>query len=284
MLKMQDSLIVPFNPDASASILKVKIGSRARLTEEIVSELYKANDFYSNRGHRSDLLTDDSKLRSFKDYLGYVGLYERKAYRWLERYIPEENKLLTYEELTDKKKEEAREKLSAEERDRSIIAEYRKTGQKPAGWTPKHDKAVKDTDAHLAKIKEDRAKEDAEREQRAKEYREKQEAATRPYVAPASPMPEPPDDTAHYYRLGKLTEEMLNNASSATTTHTNQRTEWKEKIRLSDGGQEDAFMDALIDYLETLADDNRRLEACNNIVKICRNIAVELQKKSAIAA
>ena len=62
------------------------------------------------------------------------------------------------------------------------------------------------------------------------------------------------------------------------------RQEWKEKIRLSDGGQEDAFMDALIDYLETLADDNRRLEACNNIVKICRNIAVELQKKSAIAA
>ena len=53
---------------------------------------------------------------------------------------------------------------------------------------------------------------------------------------------------------------------------------WKEKIRLSDNGKDDAFMDAIIDYLDTLENDTRRIEACNNIIKICRNVSVELQK------
>jgi hypothetical protein len=53
---------------------------------------------------------------------------------------------------------------------------------------------------------------------------------------------------------------------------------WKEKIRISDGGKDDAFLDAVIEYLETLPDDNRRIEACTNIIKICRNNSVELQQ------
>ncbi len=276
-------------------MLKMQDNLTQDRTEEIKRELFELQNTLKMSVQKAirigELLTEQKAFVGHGQFLPWLEKNFEMTERTAQRYM----NLFAYRDKTDTLSDlqsayrqietiEAQEKQSKEERDRSIISEYRKTGIKPPGWTPKIDKAVKDTDAHLVKVKEDRAKEDAEREQRAKEYREKQEAATRPYVAPASPMPEPPDDTAHYYRLGKLTEEMLNNASSATTTHTNQRTEWKEKIRLSDGGQEDAFMDALIDYLETLADDNRRLEACNNIVKICRNIAVELQKKSAIAA
>lgn len=158
---------------------------------------------------------------------------------------------------------EAQEKMSKEERDRGLIAEFRKTGIKPIGWTDKLDKAVKDSDAAFAKQQERIDKFKQEQNRKSEEDK------------PQKPLPA---DADHYYRLGKLTEEMLNNASTATTTHTNKRLQWKEKIRLSDGGKEDAFMDAIIDYMETLENDNRRIEACNNIIKICRNISVELQK------
>ena len=276
---MSDNLTT-FNPETSAALMKLRIKSYARITSEIVAELYRAKDFYSAQGSRSDLLPDGSKLNSFKAYLEDIGLYESKAYRWLERYVPEENKLLTYEEFSEKKEAERLAKMSAEERERSMIAEFRKTGIRPPGWTPKLDKAVKDTDAHLAKVKEQRAQEEAERLQRAKEAKEKHEAFVNPpHSRPDAP---PPDDADYYYRLGKSTEEMLKSASTTLHTKHTERQNWKEKIRLSDGGKEDAFMDAIIDYMETLSDDNRRIEACNNIIKICRNISVELQKKNTV--
>ena len=70
----------------------------------------------------------------------------------------------------------------------------------------------------------------------------------------------------------------LNHATDEIINKHNKRIEWKDKIRISDNGKDDAFMDAIIDYLDTLPNDNRRIEACNNIIKICRNISVNLQK------
>ena len=266
MSRMQDNTankeIAGFDPDASAAMMKLRIKSYERITAEIVAELYRAQEYYSNQGFRSDLVSGETRLRTFEAYLSDVGLAKPTAYRWLERYIPEENKLLTYEELSDKKAAEARAKLSEEERQRSMIAEFRKTGIKPAGWTPKLDKAVKDTDEHLEKIKVQREKEEAQRQQRAADYKAKQES-DKTY-------------TLHHDMLS----DALKTAADALHQQNNLRTEWKEKIRLSDGGKEDAFMDAIIDYMETLSDDNRRIEACNNIIKICRNISVELQNKN----
>lgn len=158
---------------------------------------------------------------------------------------------------------EKQEKMSRDERDRNMIIEFSKTGIKPIGWTDKLDKRIQDSEKGYAKQREriDKHKE---------EIGKRKEAFMDPL----------PDDekAGHYYRLGKLTEEMLNNASTTIHTKTTERANWKEKIRLSAGGKEDAFMDAIIDYMETLSDDNRRIEACNNIIKICRNISVELQK------
>jgi hypothetical protein len=39
----------------------------------------------------------------------------------------------------------------------------------------------------------------------------------------------------------------------------------------------DPFQDALMDYLEGLENDSRRIESCYNIIKICKRIAVVLQ-------
>jgi hypothetical protein len=39
----------------------------------------------------------------------------------------------------------------------------------------------------------------------------------------------------------------------------------------------DPFQDAIMDYLEGLENDSRRIEACHNIIKVCKRIAAELQ-------
>jgi hypothetical protein len=63
----------------------------------------------------------------------------------------------------------------------------------------------------------------------------------------------------------------------AFETHCKKRSAFKDRIRLSDGGKQDPFIDAIMDYLNELENDTRRIEACNNIIKVCRNICVKLQ-------
>ncbi len=54
---------------------------------------------------------------------------------------------------------------------------------------------------------------------------------------------------------------------------------FKNSIKLSFEGKNDSFIDALIDYLDGLNDDNRRIEVCYNVIKVAKNIAKELQRK-----
>ena len=148
---------------------------------------------------------------------------------------------------------ERQEKMSAEERKWTMISEYKKTGKKPEGWDRSLDYA-------LQKEKEEQAK----RDQRAKETiaqmkKEREEKESKKI-----------EDDIFTQTVNMVTDKAISGIKK--------RIEWKEKIRLSDSGKDDAFNDAILDYLETLSDDNRRIEACNNIIKICRNISVELQK------
>lgn len=274
MLKMQDNqsnIISMFNPDESARILKVKIGNHTKLTEEIVSELYRAKGFYSSAGYRSDLVSDETRLRTFESYLVNIGIAKPTAYRWLERYVPEENKILTYEELTEKKTAEAQKKaaelranLSPDERYRSLVSEFHKTGIKPLGWSQDVEDQMKRSDENYKKFQEERRREKKEREEAERLQRVKEAA-------------EAQANSSFHFKIDSTFDAALKIAGDAIIAKSKERQTWKEKIRLSDGGKEDTFMDAIIDYLETLENDNRRIEACNNIIKICRNISVELQ-------
>ncbi len=95
-----------FDPEISAESVKQKLQLRQKVTIEIVSELYKAKEFYSNSGFRSDLRTNVQRLNTFGDYLSWIGLHRRTSDRWLERYIPEENKLISWDELQKIKQQE----------------------------------------------------------------------------------------------------------------------------------------------------------------------------------
>ena len=97
---------------------------------EVVQELYKARAFYSNQGIRNDLVPNGTKLISFEKYLNYVGLSKRTSYNWFERYIPEENKLLTFEELQQKKQIEIESKKSQEQKEKEFKIKQMKDEEK----------------------------------------------------------------------------------------------------------------------------------------------------------
>jgi len=73
---------------------------------------------------------------------------------------------------------------------------------------------------------------------------------------------------------------LLQGALGELVEHTQKRQEFKERIKLSQAGGSDAFIDALMDYLDELKDDSRRIEACQNIIKVCRNVAAQLQRET----
>jgi hypothetical protein len=68
--------------------------------------------------------------------------------------------------------------------------------------------------------------------------------------------------------------------------HYQKQAEFMQRIHVSSEGVDDPFMSAIVDYLGTLGDDQRRIESCYNIIKVCKHIANDLQtvKKETIPA
>ena len=124
------------------------------------------------------------------------------------------------------------------------VQEFKKTGVKPEGWR-------KNTDDKIYQ-------EDIDRDERIKQNKERMKDEWQ----------------------GKSgNDQAFDNLIEGVVKKNKERSSFKNKIRLSFDGKEDSFIDALIDYLEELDDDNRRIEACNNIIKVTKNITKELQRK-----
>ena len=76
----------------------------------------------------------------------------------------------------------------------------------------------------------------------------------------------------------KARVEEIDELVKGITENITKRQVFKERIRISHDGKDDPFIDAILDYLDELEDDNRRIEACYNIIKTCKGIAVDLQR------
>jgi len=139
------------------------------------------------------------------------------------------------------------ERRKEDERKQALIRERIKTGVKPEGWDRsldyEYNKRIEQ--GGYAKIKDD-------------------------FEWPKSEKQEP------------ASSDMLKQATDIFFEHQDKIKSFKEKIRLSDSGKDDAFIDAIMEYVDGLESDNRRIEACNNIIKVCRNISVELQKEGMV--
>jgi hypothetical protein len=155
---------------------------------------------------------------------------------------------------------EAQKRQSETQKANSRVAEYRKTGVKPEGWR-------RGTDDKLAK-------EDQERDKRINDHFEEVKRRESERQQKQQRAETERDQTAQDIEL--LSRHFANEEETIK-----KRTEFKEKIRLSADGMKDPFQDAILDYLEGLEDDNRRIEACYNIIKVCKRIAVELQGERA---
>jgi hypothetical protein len=148
---------------------------------------------------------------------------------------------------------EAQKKKTETQKAYNRVAEFRKTGVKPDGWRQHTDdklaKAEQERDARIEQVKQEALSREQEKREKEQE-REQQKAET----------------------------ETLLNILDQHIDAEKKRAEFKEKIRLSADGMKDPFHDAILDYLDGLENDSRRIEACYNIIKICKRIAVELQE------
>jgi hypothetical protein len=206
-----------------------------------------------------EIISEQKMILSHGEFIPWISTLpfdDNTAYRYL-KLNTFSNKIPTVGNLQEAYKQietlEAQEKQSKEQRQRSLIAEYRKTGKKPEGWTRDLDYVIKKDAENEIKYMERMEKEKRERQQRVEDNKNKQNA-----------------ENLYGDILLKATNDLINKEK--------ERQEWKEQIRLSDNGKDNCFNDAIMDYLDSLENYNRRIGACNNIIKICRNISVQLQK------
>ena len=143
---------------------------------------------------------------------------------------------------------EAAEKRREDERKQQLIRERIRTGVKPEGWD------------------------------RSLDYEYNKRIEMGGYARKIASEPSPKTEKTDFKKL-EDNMNFISEALSGISENTVARQAFKDRIRISDTGKDDAFIDAIADYLEELENDNRRIEACYNIIKICKGIANELQRE-----
>ena len=151
---------------------------------------------------------------------------------------------------------ETQERQTENQKAMQRVREFNKTGKKPEGWRRGTDDKI--------------AQEEADRDDRLEAVKSKMAEAEK-VKAETRQQREADDETWEH------SSAVLESVSKAISEKLEQRARFKERIRVSQSGESDQFIEALMDYLDELENDNRRIEACQNIIKVCRNIAAELQ-------
>lgn len=234
------------------SELKSVTLKKSTLTDEIARELYEAREQLKSSGRRTDLVTNVTRL-TWEGYLKDCGLQRMTVHRWLEHYEPEEQRLLTDEEYQAKQEEKRRAEMSIREANNSRVSQAIKTGSFPSGWNPE-----------CQRLYEDRIKEERLRDERIRKMQEEMQKGA--------------EERKCREDERKARVEEIDELVKGITENFTRRQVFKERIRISHDGKEDPFLDAILDYLDELEDDNRRIEACYNIIKTCKGIAVDLQR------
>jgi hypothetical protein len=197
---------------------------------------------------------DKKEHGEFLPWIKTLPFSERTAYRYIGLF-DYQDKIARMADLQEAYKQvetlEAQEKLSEEKKAKERVEKYLKTGEKPEGWR-------RGTDDKLAQEEKERKEADRRWKENLREQTKKHENKAK--------------ETAYDFdRIDAMISGISGNIAK--------RQDFKERIRVSHEGKDDPFVDAIMDYLETLDDDNRRIEACYNIIKVCKGIANDLQAK-----
>lgn len=130
--------------DQSVKETAQKVAQHCRLSLEIVREIFIANQWFAVHGSNRFLTQNNvdvpngTSIKTFSTYLDEIGLPRRTAYNWLERFVPEENRLLSPEELKAAKQQRALDDWEAQQK---RLDQFRDTGEKPVGWSAADDSA-----------------------------------------------------------------------------------------------------------------------------------------------
>lgn len=133
-----------WNYDQSVKETAKKVAQHRRLSLEIVREVFIANEWFAVNGSNQFLAKSGEGVpfgtpsKTFSTYLDEIGLPRRTAYNWLERFVPEENRLLSPEELKAAKQQRALDDWEAQQK---RLDQFRDTGEKPVGWSAADDSA-----------------------------------------------------------------------------------------------------------------------------------------------
>lgn len=136
-------VLEPWSYEKSVETSRVLVKAFRKVSLDLVRELHAAREALSNSGFRLDIWTEnrvldasnanlvsnETRFHTFKDYLEDIGLSKATAFRWLALYVPDEDRLLTPEEM--KERLEARyEELKA-----LIASHIGDPSWRPDGWT-----------------------------------------------------------------------------------------------------------------------------------------------------
>ena len=133
-----------WNYDQSVKETAKKVAQHRRLSLEIVREVFIANEWFAVNGSNRFVTQNNigvpngTPIKTFSTYLDEIGLPRRTAYNWLERFVPEENRLLSPEELKAAKQQRALDDWEAQQK---RLDQFRDTGEKPVGWSAADDSA-----------------------------------------------------------------------------------------------------------------------------------------------
>jgi hypothetical protein len=198
--------------------------------------------------------------RTFADWLqSNTNIPRSTAYQYMSLYnyrsqvAAAESLQEAYKQIEDL---EAQKRRTETQKANNRVAEFRNTGIKPEGWRRGTDDKLVKEDQERDKRINDHFEEVKKRQSERQQEQQRAEADR--------------EQTARDIDL--LSRHFANEAETVK-----KRTKFKEKIRLSADGMNDPFQDAILDYMEGLESDSRRIEACHNIIKICKRIAAELQ-------
>ncbi len=139
--------VKPWKYEDSIAVGKKLVGLHRKVTLDLVRELYAARQALAQHGARTDLDKNGEKLLStestsrqnvgklspWQQYCRDIGITDRTAQRYLSTYLPEEDRLLTEEEIQERK-EEAKAKLIAMFKE--VRSHVGNANWRPEGWTP----------------------------------------------------------------------------------------------------------------------------------------------------
>ena len=253
-----------------AENLKGKVINWKNLTLDIVKNLYQAKKIYSNSGFRSDKYAEigttsrqnDAKLDTFNNFCDYIGLNIRTVQRYLERFEPEKNILLTPEQLKEKKEIAYQAKLTETQKKNSLIQKrINNNGEIPIGWVNEYEtdyqKKLKEHKERLERIEQAK--------QREKEYLEKQK--------------EIENQKKQDEKINDEKSDLFFEAFNAFEKSIEKQQKFKEKFQSTIHNQ-DEFLLGLDEILSGLDSDSLRLEFLHNIIKYCKVRINEFQVKS----